>query len=109
MDTRTQAVAGGTVRVFVAGEIDMATADDLQRAMITAVEDGSVTEVVVDFADVTFCDSSGIAALDRAYAEAARRGVGFRLEDVQDPVRRVLEITGMLEALTEPDPSEARR
>jgi anti-anti-sigma factor len=109
MDTRTQAVAGVTVRVLVAGEIDMATADDLQRAMITAVEDGSVTEVVVDFADVTFCDSSGIAALDRAYAAAARRGVVFRLVDIQDPVRRVLEITGMLEALTEPGPSEARR
>ncbi|MEV6492673.1 STAS domain-containing protein [Actinoplanes sp. NPDC051633] len=107
MDTRTEADAGGTVYVFVAGEIDMATADELQHALITAVGGRSATEVLVDYAGVTFCDSSGIAALDRAYAVAAERGVVFRLVGVQHSVRLVLEITGMLQALTQPDRSSA--
>jgi anti-anti-sigma factor len=53
-------------------------------------------------ADVTFCDSSGIAAFDRNYFLASQTGVAFRLINVRPIVSRVLEITGMLDALTGP-------
>lgn len=54
-------VDDGVVRVAVTGEVDVATADDLYQSITDAAE--SVAEVVVDLADVTFCDSSGIGAL----------------------------------------------
>ena len=77
----------------------MVTVDDLIRALRGAVLDEQATEVVVDFAGVTFCDSSGLAALDSAYGEGLRRDTAFRLINVQPQVRRLLEIVGMLDNL----------
>ncbi len=103
MDTRSQSLPGGVVRITVAGEIDMATVDQLSREMRNAFLYDDTTEVVLDFADVTFCDSSGLATLDWAYAEGARRGTAFRLINVQPQVRRLLEILDMLDIVSEPD------
>jgi anti-anti-sigma factor len=92
----------GVVLLRVTGEIDMETVADLSSALQDAVADGDVTGIVVDFAGVTFCDSSGIRALDQAYVAASRRGIGFRVVDLRPPVRRIFEIVGVLEALTAP-------
>ena len=55
---------------------------------------------VVDFDQVSFCDSSGIAVLDRAYGEARNACLTLRLLNPQPAVRRVLELVGILETLT---------
>lgn len=90
------------MHLAVAGEIDMMTVGDLSAVFPSVLADRDVTGVVVDFAEVTFCDSSGIRALDEAYAVAARRGVRFRLVNLRPSVSRVFEIVGVLKALTEP-------
>ena len=91
----------GAVRLLVAGELDMVTAEELSAAVSAALTDGA-TAVVADLRGVTFCDSSGIAAMDRAYGEAARLGRTFRITEVQPHVRLVLELTDMYETLTGP-------
>lgn len=103
MNISTHVVAGGVGRLSVAGEIDMDTVGELDATMSEVMTRSDVTKLVVDFAEVTFCDSSGIAALDRAYAAAAERGIGFQLVNLQPIVRRALEITGVLEGLTRSD------
>ena len=80
----------------------MATVEELDLAMTAAVTRHGVAAVEVDFAGVSFCDSSGLAALDNAYAGAAQRGIRFRLINPQPGVRRVLQLTGLLEVLTNP-------
>ncbi|MEV4703960.1 STAS domain-containing protein [Actinoplanes sp. NPDC049316] len=92
---------GGTVRLLVAGELDMVTADELTAAVTAALTDGA-TAVVADLRGVTFCDSSGIAAMDRAYGAAARLGRTFRITEVQPNVQLVLQLTDMYETLTGP-------
>ena len=94
----------GVVQLAVTGEIDMVTVGDLRAVFPGALTDDDVTGVVVDFAGVTFCDSSGIRALDEAYATAAQHGVWFRLVNLRPSVRRVFELVGVLEALTRPAP-----
>lgn len=94
--------AGGAVELAVDGEIDMATADDLEAALLAAVTSPGVTGVVVDVAGVTFCDSSGLAVLDRAHAAASRKGVRLRLVNARPAVRQVLMVVDMWEALTQP-------
>ncbi|MEV4639885.1 STAS domain-containing protein [Actinoplanes sp. NPDC049548] len=98
----TESHPGSAVRLTVTGEIDMATVGALETALRDAFAVPDATGVVADFAGVTFCDSSGVAALDRAYAEGVARGITFCLTGVSGTVRRVLEITGMLDALTDP-------
>ncbi len=78
--------------VAVTGEVDMATAPELAEA-IAAVND-SVRRVVVDLAEVTFLDSSGLNALVHAQRGLAKQQIGFRVVSPADRVvRRVLEIT----------------
>ncbi|MFI7600116.1 STAS domain-containing protein [Actinoplanes sp. NPDC049681] len=102
MDVVTESRTSGAVCVAVTGEIDMATVGALEDALRDAFARDGVTEVAVDLGAVTFCDSSGIAALDRAYAQGQARDIAFRVSDVSAPVRLVLQITGMLETLTRP-------
>ncbi|GIM89597.1 STAS domain-containing protein [Paractinoplanes toevensis] len=92
------------ISVTVVGEIDIATVEPLDAAMYEAVTRDGVTAVVVDFHDVAFCDHSGLDALERAHAAAHARGVAFQLINVAPPVRRVLEIVGMLDLLRPPTP-----
>jgi anti-anti-sigma factor len=102
VDIGRTAGAGGVVRLSVAGELDMATADEFAAAVLETLVSGDTVAVMLDFAAVSFCDSSGIRALDRLYGVAAEMGIHLRAENLQPIVRRVLEITGILEALTEP-------
>ncbi len=91
---------GRVIQLSVTGEIDLATAGDLAGPMTSALQRADVTGLIVDFGGVTFCDSTGIAALDHACAAAARRAIPFRLVNVQPGVRRMLELVGLFEALT---------
>jgi anti-anti-sigma factor len=89
----TRTAGSGTV-VTVAGELDVATAPRL-RAGIGAVTLGRGQLLVVDLAEVTFCDSSGISALiaARNAAEAAEAGVA--LAAVPPRILRTFTLIGL--------------
>jgi anti-anti-sigma factor len=91
---------GGTVRIAVRGELDMAAAPDLSEAIAKAAGNG-VTTVVLDLSAVTFLDSSAIGALVASGRDAAEAGARLQIGPRSDIVTRVLEITGLHE------PSEA--
>lgn len=78
------------------GEVDMATASDL-RAALDAYAATSEGEVVCDCTDLDFLDSSGIAVLIDVYQELGQLDRGIRLTNVSGPLRRVLEVTGLLD------------
>ena len=100
MIVETVDCGGGVTRLRAAGEIDMATVSHLDAAMAAAIASTGTLSVVVDMAGVTFCDSSGIAAFDSNHFLAAQSGVVLQLINLRPAVSRVLEITGMLETLT---------
>ena len=97
----TVSTNAGVVHLHVAGELDMATADDLRQALHRAVDQAGTTEILVDFAQVSFCDSTGIEVLDRAYGDANDAGINLRLVNLQPIVRRILGLVGILETLTD--------
>ncbi|MCY1144223.1 STAS domain-containing protein [Actinoplanes sp. Pm04-4] len=103
MLVHTYAISDGSVHLSVVGEIDIATVEDFEEALARAIAIDGAPRVVVDFSEVTFCDSSGLAALDRCCEQASHRGLQLRLVRPQRGVRRLLELTGLLEALTRPD------
>jgi len=100
IDIDSRVLSGGVVLVSIAGEIDLNTLPKLDGALASAVGRQGVTGVEVNFAGVTFCDSAGFAALDRAYAVATKRSLAFRLTEVRPSIRRMLGILGLLEGLT---------
>ena len=93
---------GGVVCLAVSGELDLATAADLEDAVAAAAARPGVREVLIGLSGLRFLDASGIAALSRARTGAARSGVLVRAEGARGVVRRVLELTGVGEWLGRP-------
>jgi anti-sigma B factor antagonist len=86
---------GPRTLVVVEGEIDMASAPQLERALV-AVDEG---DIVVDLAGVAFLDSAGIATLVRAQRAVAARGNQLTTTGEQSLVRHALEVTGLFDVL----------
>ena len=80
--------------ISAAGELDLATADEFSRAVLSGLARGPV---LIDLQAVTFMDSSGVRALNTALRESAERRRELRVRDRMHPsVVQVLELTGML-------------
>jgi|SoiMethySBSTD1v2_1073268.scaffolds.fasta_scaffold127164_1 anti-sigma B factor antagonist len=78
--------------VTVRGEVDMDTAGQLVEAIAAVAR-----TAVVDLSGVTFIDSTGLQELLRAQEAARRRGDDLILRHPSKAVRRVLEITGLID------------
>ncbi|MFG3689666.1 STAS domain-containing protein [Micromonospora sp. NPDC047740] len=89
---------GDRRKVVLSGEIDMNGAPRLQDLLHAAVDNADVVEV--DAAAVTFIDSSVISALITARNAAATTGRHLSLVKASPQVHRVLDVTGVLNALT---------
>jgi anti-sigma B factor antagonist len=92
--------AGHRTVLTVSGEADIASSPALRSALETALDE-SAQEVCLDLCATTFMDSSGLHVL----VDAHRLAEG-RLTIVCPPgnVRRVLDLTGVVNALRVCDP-----
>jgi anti-sigma B factor antagonist len=73
-------------------EIDSATAPQLSAQLADL---DATAEVLLDFSDVSFCDSTGIRVLLAALKSQMAGGGSLRLVNVNPAVARVFEMTGL--------------
>ncbi len=100
--TIRSAVGGdGVVRLAVAGEVDLATAEQLYDAIASTAATPGVRTVDVDFSEVAFCDSTGIGALMRARHSAGESAVAMRVAAPRGMVRRTFEVAGVWQVLSD--------
>jgi anti-sigma B factor antagonist len=87
------------VLVSVQGEVDLATAPELEAVLEQALQ-GAAKQLVVDLREVGFLDSSGLSLLVRQDRRARR--ISRRLIVIKGPpqVQQVFEMTGLSEYLT---------
>jgi anti-sigma B factor antagonist len=88
------ATSGGLAAVAVRGELDIHSAPEL-RAALVGVLDGGATKLVIDLGGVAFMDSSGLGVLVGAHRRLDHLGSKLQLVGVQDPVARLLSVTGL--------------
>jgi anti-sigma B factor antagonist len=96
---------GERVHIAVRGELDLATADELESALLPLVRDGR--HALLDLGGLDFMDSTGVRVLVTAHLAAEEHGGRFSLLRTHEgsPVGRVLEISGLdgvLELVDEP-------
>jgi anti-sigma B factor antagonist len=82
----------------VAGELDLAAADRLDRAIGDALAARPET-VVVDLAAATFIDSTGVRSLVRGHQLAGDRQVRLVVLPAAERVHRVFELCGLDDVL----------
>lgn len=88
-----------TLMVTVEGEVDMATASQLQKTVIDAIDRHPTRHVIVDGDAMPFLDAAGITALIGIYRHAAARHADVRLVNVRPRVAYVLRLAGLVDVL----------
>jgi anti-sigma B factor antagonist len=86
----------GVLVVAPVGEVDLSTAGLLREVAFRAVDAGP-KGLVVDMSGLLFCGSTGLVVLMDARSRADAGGVSFRTAAAGRAVRRVLQITNLLE------------
>jgi len=82
----------GVLVLAVSGELDVFTAQQLDRQLLELSGAGH-HRIVLDVADLGFCDASGLSVLIRAQLRAEAHCGWLRLAAALPRVRRVLAIT----------------
>ncbi|GAA3839647.1 STAS domain-containing protein [Saccharothrix violaceirubra] len=88
--TLTTTFALATVHVVLAGDLAYDTADALLGEVTTALGADGVREVRLDCADVTFCDSYGLATLLMVHRRVTEADLVLHLENRPAPIARLL-------------------
>jgi anti-sigma B factor antagonist len=88
----------GVELVLVEGEVDIASASRLITVLNSSVAE-AIKSVIVDLSHVGFMDSTGLALLINAHRRLTLRRKGFAVVCPPGPLRRVFEITDMIETL----------
>jgi anti-anti-sigma factor len=82
-----------TFRLCLVGELDMATREQVERALIRA-EDSDAIVIELDFGGLTFMDSSGVHVAVDARRRAGEKGHRLILLQGSEMVQRVFALTG---------------
>lgn len=92
--------AGSTSTISLVGELDPATAPQLDREIQRLLDDGLTERVVLDLSGLTFLDSSGLRAFVTARESLTSRGGELALRGPSANTLRLLDITGLGEIIT---------
>lgn len=85
--------------VSVSGELDQSTAPELRTALADVVGNGLNDSVLVDLSDCGFIDSTGLSLLVEAKRQLGDDDRGFGVCCPDADVRRLLELTGVDQAV----------
>lgn len=85
----------GVARIRVSGELDLAVRADLVTMVTSHLGEASIERVIIDLADVTFLDSTGIGALVGCKHLAVDAGKHVQAVGAVGHVAAVLDLTGV--------------
>ncbi len=91
--------------IYLAGELDVASAPELKAVLGGIVLDAS--EVVIDLDDLTFIDSTGLTCILECQESCRRSHTDFLLTPGTGQARRLFDITGLLDRLPFVDSAES--
>jgi anti-sigma B factor antagonist len=95
MDTDPRSAEAGVV-LRVAGEIDIQTSPLLDDHLQRVLAEGA-SSITIDLDGVTFLDSTGLSVLITGLKRCQTGGGDLRVVSPRPNVRRVFEITGLIE------------
>lgn len=76
--------------IYLAGEMDLECADQLRETVMQAAD--GAEQVVLDFSEVTFIDSSGTGIFVRLCLDLQVAGVALRARSLPPVVRQVFDM-----------------
>jgi anti-sigma B factor antagonist len=89
---------GDTITVFLRGEVDVLNVDQVRRALSEALA-AQPRQIVVDLAELSFIDSTGLGSLIFGFQRSRDAAIAFRLARPTVGVRQILVLSGLLEVV----------
>jgi stage II sporulation protein AA (anti-sigma F factor antagonist) len=85
-----------TLIVRVEGELDMHVATMFRTTVEEALEKSGVKNLILNLADVTFIDSSGLGVILGRYKRISQQGGKMSAVQLQPQVEKIFELSGLL-------------
>lgn len=95
MDITQKRVAPGVLIISLAGEMDMYNSHELKDLVVQTYQTSS-EPVIISMKDLKYIDSSGVSVLIYAYTQSKKAGIPLWFAHVDGTVRRVIELTSLL-------------
>ena len=93
-DIRTEQVADDSYVISLAGEVDLYTAPDFKQQLLEVISQGG-KNVVVDFSDTTFIDSTTLGVLVGGVKRLRSNDGQLALVCSDRNITKIFEITGL--------------
>jgi len=94
-----QSVNPETLVCFLSGELDLSTVTNFRNKIDQFISNSRISNLVLDFKNLRFIDSSGLAALLGRYKQLAQRGGRVVITHCPSQVRKVLEMSGVTQVI----------
>ena len=94
-----QHLAGESQTILIAGELDMASAPELD-ALVSRLA-SRPGEILLDVKGITFMDSTGVRLILRVVELCHENGCRFELRSLTPQIRRLLDVAGVMGYLEE--------
>jgi len=93
-DITTEQVDGGAYVISLAGEVDLYTAPEFKQQLLDVISQGG-KEVIVDFSDTTFIDSTTLGVLVGGVKRLRTNDGQLSLVCSDRNITKIFEITGL--------------
>jgi anti-anti-sigma factor len=79
----------------LSGRLDMNSSPDLRKTALTLYTKGTCRNLTIDFANVSYIDTSGLATLIEILLTAKERSAQLNLSGLNEKVRYLLDVNGL--------------
>jgi len=93
-DIKTEQLGDGAYVISLAGEVDLYTAPEFKQQLLEVIGQGG-TEVIVDFSDTTFIDSTTLGVLVGGVKRLRTNEGQLSLVCSDRNITKIFEITGL--------------
>ncbi|HEX6490901.1 MAG TPA: STAS domain-containing protein [Gaiellaceae bacterium] len=93
-DIKTEQVDGGAYVISLAGEVDLYTAPEFKQQLLEVISQGG-RDVIVDFSDTTFIDSTTLGVLVGGVKRLRTNEGQLSLVCSDRNITKIFEITGL--------------
>jgi anti-sigma B factor antagonist len=81
--------------IKLSGRLDMNTSPDLRKAALALYTKGGIKHVTIDFTEVSFIDTSGLATLLEIQVAAKENCVQLILSGLNEKVQYLIDVNGL--------------
>lgn len=90
---------GATLIVGITGELDHHSSDSVRRKVDAEIMKSHVKNVIFDFSNVNFMDSSGLGVIMGRYKNIRKLGGKMAVVNPVSQVKRVFELSGFMKII----------